>query len=161
MEDLFQRYGEALAQWPDVQAHDEPIDYTSPAGLRIEDRLGGLRNAEGQRGRVVLESSDLVKKGQYQRHTLIKHWVTHLAAHVAGAPHHRGGQQGGQRDPRTPRPGARRRPPGRHPAGLAGGPQPAAARGGEDRLCVDQGRPRAPMPPPRPARRGRPQGLRG
>jgi exodeoxyribonuclease V gamma subunit len=87
MEDLFQRYGEALAQWPDVQAHDEPIDYTSPAGLRIEDRLGGLRsNAEGQRGRVVLESSDLVKKGQYQRHTLIKHWVTHLAAHVAGGP---------------------------------------------------------------------------
>ncbi|HPI59417.1 exodeoxyribonuclease V subunit gamma [Zoogloea sp.] len=87
MEDLFQRYGEALAQWPDVQAHDEPIDYTSPAGLRIEDRLGGLHsNAEGRRGRVVLESSDLVKKGHYQRHTLIKHWVTHLAAHVAGGP---------------------------------------------------------------------------
>ena len=86
MDDLFQRYTEALAQWPDLQAGDEPIEYTSPAGQRLEDRLGGLRTqADGRRGRVVLESSDLLKNNQYQRHPLIKHWISHLAGHLGGA----------------------------------------------------------------------------
>jgi hypothetical protein len=29
---------------------------------------------------VVLETSDAVKKGKYQRHNLVKHWLAHLAA---------------------------------------------------------------------------------
>lgn len=85
MDDLFQRYAKALEEWPEAQAGDEAIDHTGPAGLRLEDRLDGLRrDAAGRRGRVVLESSDLLKDSHYQRHGLIRHWITHLAGHLGG-----------------------------------------------------------------------------
>lgn len=84
MEDLFQRYEEGLARWPNESGEDEELRYFSEAtGLRVEDWLAGIRTDDaGNRGRVVLESSDVVKKGQYQRHHLVRHWVAHLAAHV-------------------------------------------------------------------------------
>jgi exodeoxyribonuclease V gamma subunit len=88
MEDLFERYQKALAAWPDKAPHDEELRYRSDAtGLDLEDWLRDLRlNADGQRGRVVLETSDAVKKGKYQRHNLIKHWLVHLAGHLTGEP---------------------------------------------------------------------------
>jgi exodeoxyribonuclease V gamma subunit len=88
MENLFERYQKALAAWPDKAPHDEELRYHSDAtGLDLEDWLRDLRlNAEQQRGRVVLETSDAVKKGKYQRHNLIKHWLVHLAGHLAGEP---------------------------------------------------------------------------
>ena len=90
MEDLFARYQAGLARWPHSVAADEEVNYcrdTEPAGAELMDWLGGLRlDADGQRGRVVLETSDVVKDGNYQCDKLIKHWVAHLAAHCGGGP---------------------------------------------------------------------------
>ncbi len=86
MADMFERYAAGVARWPLAAAHDEEVRH-GHAGLRIDDRLHDLRHAaDAQRGRVVLETSDAVKNGKYQRHTLVKHWVAHLAAHLAGGP---------------------------------------------------------------------------
>jgi exodeoxyribonuclease V gamma subunit len=55
--------------------------------LELADWLGGIRSdGAGQRGRVVLESSDLVKDGHYRSERLIRHWVRHLALQLAGGP---------------------------------------------------------------------------
>ncbi len=88
MEDLFERYGKALEDWPELVEREAEIRFhCETTGLELADWLRGVRlNAAGERGRVVLESSDVVKKGVYQGHTLIKHWVLHLAAHFAGGP---------------------------------------------------------------------------
>jgi len=83
METLFADYAKALAQWPDTLA-DENLRYES-AGMQVVDWLVGMRcNGEGERARVLLESSGLVKKGVYRRDKLIPFWVTHLAAHLGG-----------------------------------------------------------------------------
>ncbi len=90
MADMFERYTAALALWPHPQTRDVAVRHTgrgAAAGLALEDWLRGLRtDDEGARGRVVLETSDAVKDGKYQRHNLIKHWVAHLAAHLGGGP---------------------------------------------------------------------------
>ncbi len=53
----------------------------------IADWLGGLRaDAAGQRGRVVLETSDLVKDRHYRGEKMIRHWVAHLAGNLGDAP---------------------------------------------------------------------------
>ncbi|MDD1649077.1 MAG: exodeoxyribonuclease V subunit gamma, partial [Methylococcaceae bacterium] len=88
MDDLFSRYREALAEWPQrVEGELEIHHAIEIAGLMLEvtDWLGGIRmNARGERGRVVLESSDVVKDGQYRGEKLVRHWVNHLALHLAG-----------------------------------------------------------------------------
>lgn len=90
MADMFERYAEALALWPHPQTRDVAVHHTGrgeATGLALEDWLRGLRSDDGGgRGRVVLETSDAVKDGKYQRHNLIKHWVAHLAAHLGGGP---------------------------------------------------------------------------
>ncbi|MGI4858227.1 MAG: exodeoxyribonuclease V subunit gamma, partial [Janthinobacterium lividum] len=106
MDKLFNEYREALANWPDL-APDEPVEYIEPAAvvaaaavnvaaddvsapvpaLHLSDWLGGWRrNAAGERGRVLLESSGLVRKGAYRRDKLIPFWITHLAGHLCGEP---------------------------------------------------------------------------
>ena len=88
MDDLFARYQAALARWPHAVEADEPIRLEAEiAGqvLEVADWLGGMRVDEaGQRGRVVLETSDLVKDKHYRGEVLIRHWVTHLAGHLTG-----------------------------------------------------------------------------
>ncbi len=88
MAEMFKHYAEGLDAWPTLAPHEGEIRYRSEAtGLEIEDWLRDLRvDGEGQRGRVVLETSDAVKERKYQRHTLIKHWVAHLAGQLGGAP---------------------------------------------------------------------------
>ncbi|MBI1906180.1 MAG: exodeoxyribonuclease V subunit gamma [Rhodocyclales bacterium] len=90
MDELFQRYAEALARWPERAARDEELRHAidvDGAAVGVADWLGGVRsNAHGARGRVVLESSNLVKDKKYREDKLIGHWITHLAAHLAGGP---------------------------------------------------------------------------
>ncbi len=90
MDDLFHRYQQALARWPHALTAEEPIRFQARIAdqlLEVADWLGGLRCDEaGQRGRVVLETSDLVKEKHYRGEVLIRHWVTHLAGHLAGEP---------------------------------------------------------------------------
>ena len=89
MDDLFERYQKALARWPRTIEEEAPIRFeAADAQLPpLADWLGGLRiDAAGERGRVVLESSDLVKDKQYRAEVIIRHWVMHLAGHLAGAP---------------------------------------------------------------------------
>lgn len=91
MEDLFARYAQALVEWPEAIEPDEEIAFEHGAGatrLMVADRLGGLRrNAEGARGRLVLERSGVVtKEKKYRRDKLLRHWVAHVAGHLAGVP---------------------------------------------------------------------------
>ena len=88
MADMFERYARGLAEWPHEAPHDEPVSHTHAAsGLSIDDWLRDIRlDQDERRGRVVLEPSDAVKKGKYQRHSLVKHWLTHLAGHLGGQP---------------------------------------------------------------------------
>lgn len=58
-----------------------------PQTLAISDWLGGLRaDAAGQLGRVVLETSDLVKGGHRRGEKMIRHWVAHLAGNLGEVP---------------------------------------------------------------------------
>ncbi len=88
MDDLFARYREALARWPHACEEDEPIRFQAEIAdqmLEVADWLGGMRADDaGNRGRVVLETSDLVKDKHYRGEVLIRHWVTHLAGHLTG-----------------------------------------------------------------------------
>jgi exodeoxyribonuclease V gamma subunit len=90
MDELFTRYQAALARWPLVVEGEEEIRFQARVEgqeLELADWLGGIRSdGAGQRGRVVLESSDLVKDGHYRSERLIRHWVRHLALQLAGGP---------------------------------------------------------------------------
>ncbi|WP_291992647.1 exodeoxyribonuclease V subunit gamma [Candidatus Accumulibacter sp. ACC003] len=90
MDELFERYAAALARWPQSDGEEDEIRFAATLdGERLElaDWLGGLRrNSAGARGRVVLESSDLVKDKQYRIEKLIGHWLAHLAGQLAGEP---------------------------------------------------------------------------
>ncbi|AKU10061.1 exodeoxyribonuclease V, gamma subunit [Azoarcus sp. CIB] len=91
MESLFERYAKALADWPEAVEPDEDVAFEHSVGgarLVVADRLGGLRRgADGRRGRVVLERSGLVTKDKrYRRDKLLRHWIAHVAGHLAGAP---------------------------------------------------------------------------
>ena len=77
--------GEAYRLQPPSEAPAEAPTDTSVPG--IADWLGGLRaDAAGQRGRVVLETSDLVKDRHYRGEKMIRHWVAHLAGNLGEAP---------------------------------------------------------------------------
>ncbi|GAA5235459.1 exodeoxyribonuclease V subunit gamma [Verticiella sediminum] len=85
---LFARYEAALAPWPEL-AEDIAIDLDAglPAGPPLHDWVQGLRsNGCGALARVVLDTSDVVKDGHYRLDRLVRHWVTHLACHLAGRP---------------------------------------------------------------------------
>ena len=89
MDDMFERYAQALADWPQPLP-DEPLVFAPPgadASQGLDDWLGSLRsNALGERGRLLLESSGLIKKGRYRRDKLLSYWVPHLAGHLGGQP---------------------------------------------------------------------------
>lgn len=86
MDDLFGRYAAALARWPIAAERDLELRCRSAAtGLEIEDWLRDLRlDDAGGRGRIALDSGDLVKDRKYRHHALIRHWLPHLAAQLDG-----------------------------------------------------------------------------
>ena len=91
MPDLFERYQAALQRWPDINEDEEEFRFSAEINgqvLEVTDWLDGVRKTEqGQRGRVVLESSNLVGKDKHYRgDKMIRHWITHLASHLAGGP---------------------------------------------------------------------------
>jgi exodeoxyribonuclease V gamma subunit len=90
MDALFERYRDALARWPNPLDDEEEIrfqaDLPQPVP-ELADWAGGIRtDAEGLRGRVLIEASDLTKNNHYRGEKLIRHWVAHLALHLAGGP---------------------------------------------------------------------------
>jgi exodeoxyribonuclease V gamma subunit len=86
LDDFLERYQRALARWPSLVDGEEEIRFQISAEgqeLAIADWLGGIRSdGAGRRGRVVLETSDLVKNNQYRGEKVIRHWVGHLALHL-------------------------------------------------------------------------------
>ena len=95
---LFEAYQAALQNWPLVSEGEEEIRFTAVIdgqALDVADWLGGIRTTEaGQRGRVVLEVSNLVGSDKHYRgDKMIRHWVTHLAGHLAGGGDHNNGDQ--------------------------------------------------------------------
>ncbi len=87
MAELFGEYAKALAAWP-TACPDEPLDIAAPdTPLRLDDWLSGMRrNADGARGRLLLQSSGLLKGQSYRRDKLLPAWVAHLAGHLGGEP---------------------------------------------------------------------------
>lgn len=85
MDELFERYGKALARWPRELDRDLALSHRW-LDLSLEDRLDGVRAApDGSLARIVLQASDVIDKGKYRHHALIRHWVDHVAAQLAGS----------------------------------------------------------------------------
>lgn len=87
MDALFEAYEEALDAWPRTIEEPEPVQLDVPGAPPIEDWLDELReSATGERCRLVLASSSLVKKGKYRWSHILRHWVAHLAGHLNDRP---------------------------------------------------------------------------
>jgi exodeoxyribonuclease V gamma subunit len=93
LDELFDEQEQAHARWPHAVADEIELRFEHEVeGQRIEvtDWLGSFRRAaagnstESAFGSVVLETSALVDgKNHYRGDKLIRHWVRHLALHVA------------------------------------------------------------------------------
>lgn len=93
MANLFASYLAHLARWPLIVDEEEEFTFeliTDEGMVSLSDRLGGIRlNESGERALIILESSDLVdSKNHYRPGVAVKHWVNHLAHHLAGGPIH-------------------------------------------------------------------------
>ncbi len=86
---LLSAYQAACGRWPSdggpplVLRHRTELSegYT----LEIQDSLGGIRsNAAGERARILMQASHLVKDRAYRPGALVEAWVTHLAGHLDG-----------------------------------------------------------------------------
>lgn len=90
MEKLFEDYQTELARWPVPGEGEEALHFQADIDgqlLEVADWLDGIRtNTDGERGRVVLETSSLIEDKHYRGDKLIRHWVAHLAGHLAGGP---------------------------------------------------------------------------
>ena len=85
MEALFSDYEEALDAWPIALDDPAAIHLAGSNGITLEDWLGELRQDDvGNRCRLLLLSSSLIKNSKYQWHLLLRHWVAHLAGNLSG-----------------------------------------------------------------------------
>lgn len=87
------RYQAALARWPLAGEQAQQMEEVRFAAdcdgqlVEVADWLAGRRrNAAGRCARIVLETSDLVVKQQYRPERMLRHWLRHLALHLAGEP---------------------------------------------------------------------------
>lgn len=90
MDKLFIRYLDELKHWNTPMEGSLEINFAvniDDKTVELADWLNDIRYCTaGERGRVVIEASNLVKNGQYRIDTLAKHWGMHLAAHADGQP---------------------------------------------------------------------------
>lgn len=88
--DQMNRYRESLGKWPHPAKEAEEVllhVLGEETSLVIQDWLHDIRTSStGQRGRIILETSSVIKGNRYQYSKLLRHWVAHLAAHCAGGP---------------------------------------------------------------------------
>jgi exodeoxyribonuclease V gamma subunit len=85
MDTLFADYRQALADWPHPVAEPLAVSLPFNDGLSLEDWLGELRvNGAGERCRLLLTTSSLIKQGRYQWRHWLGPWVAHLAGQLEG-----------------------------------------------------------------------------
>ncbi|KAF1070660.1 MAG: RecBCD enzyme subunit RecC [Pseudomonas citronellolis] len=86
LHDLLLRYREQLEYW--AQPEDDPREFSHRhAGIELADWLGGLRrNADGGLASLQLISGKLHEGKGYKWHSLVRHWVRHLALQCCGEP---------------------------------------------------------------------------
>ncbi|MGC3964303.1 MAG: exodeoxyribonuclease V subunit gamma [Rhodocyclaceae bacterium] len=84
--DLLQRYRDALAAYP--MAEDAPREIQHQhTHVMLADWVTGLRtDASGALVRIELISGKLHEGDHYRWHTLVRHWVAHLARQLCGVP---------------------------------------------------------------------------
>jgi exodeoxyribonuclease V gamma subunit len=89
MDKMFADYLTVRAQWPHALP-DALVESTTPAlsgALLFSDHLDRLfANAQGDRCRVLIESSSVVAKGVFRLDKLLMAWVAHVAGHLDGEP---------------------------------------------------------------------------
>ncbi len=90
LDGLFERYRQALARWPLLAPAAEELRLTAVIDgqpLQIADWLAGVRSdGSGGRGRVVIDSSELVQGRLVRGERVLRHWLRHLALQVTGGP---------------------------------------------------------------------------
>lgn len=89
LQQLFELYDAACQAWPEPQ-EDEDISFTHTVDgqtIAIQGRLSQLfTNGQQQRGRIEINTSNLIDKKRYRLDKLIPAWVQHLAGHLHGKP---------------------------------------------------------------------------
>lgn len=94
MDELFRLYEEALSAWPHAHPTPTPFSLSLP-GLVIEDVIDELRNElrdelredhHGDRCRVILSTSSLVRQGRYNWKHWLRPWLTHLVMQLSLGP---------------------------------------------------------------------------
>ncbi|GKW48827.1 exodeoxyribonuclease V subunit gamma [Halomonas sp. NCCP-2165] len=86
MEALFAEYAELIDAWPYPVEEPEPVRLALPTRTTppLEDWLDQLRtNEAGERCRLLLTSSSLIKQKKYRWAQLVRPWVAHLAGNLA------------------------------------------------------------------------------
>ncbi|WP_089715850.1 exodeoxyribonuclease V subunit gamma [Halomonas daqiaonensis] len=86
MEALFEAYQQALDRWPHAVEEPEPVRlalFDDVNTLPLEDWLDQLRLSDtGERCRLLLSSSSLIKNKKYRWAQLLRPWVAHLAGNL-------------------------------------------------------------------------------
>ncbi|MCY1282106.1 RecBCD enzyme subunit RecC [compost metagenome] len=86
LHELFVRYREQLEYWANPEDEQRELVH-SHAGVELSDWLGGLRrSADGRLASLQLISGKLHEGRGYKWHTLVRHWVRHLALQLCGEP---------------------------------------------------------------------------
>ncbi|HBO0466946.1 TPA: exodeoxyribonuclease V subunit gamma, partial [Pseudomonas aeruginosa] len=85
--DLLWRYRQEIERWPEAVEQQQELRHRHPSGLELEDWLGGLRrDASGRLARLQLLSGKLHEGRSFKWHSLVRHWLQHLALQRLGQP---------------------------------------------------------------------------
>ncbi|MEF2042179.1 exodeoxyribonuclease V subunit gamma [Pseudomonas aeruginosa] len=85
--DLLWRYRQEIERWPEAVEQQQELRHRHPSGLELEDWLGGLRrDASGRLARLQLLSGKLHEGRGFKWHSLVRHWLQHLALQRLGQP---------------------------------------------------------------------------